>query len=68
MTHTTACRTARAGHYHEAGRNDVTPDWPHMWRLTAEEQQAILECWDEAHDSVRLFLRGKPVAVPLPVA
>lgn len=56
MTHTPACRAARAG-LEPIGPQDVTPDWPLMYRLTVEDQQAVLDCPHPAHDSVRFYLR-----------
>lgn len=64
--HTDACIAARDGHP-PYGKNDKTPEWPLMWRLSVDQQQAVLDCWHESHDSVRSFLRGQPIPARIDV-
>lgn len=50
--HTAACEAARNG------------GWPPMYTLSVEAQEAVLDCPDESHDSVRRFLCEKPWQPP----
>ena len=52
MSHTDACVEARNG------------AWPDMYKLSLEDQRAVLDCPDETHDAVRMLYSGKPWLAP----